>query len=147
MTPSQMHVSVRLEVIFNQLVFLHALRTRVNTASAGLDGKKRRSEKGAKAQENTAPKATAAASTESSNGATSASGSSSQGPSTAVASQASSTTLPKPKKDDTKAKDSKRDSTQAGSISNLIMVDANNLEAFLEPSPGASDWSSSDLTK
>src|ERR1700761_1607875 len=112
---------VRLDVVFSQLIFDHALRVRVNTASAGLDKKKggKDNEKGKgkdDKKKDDAPRT---------NGST-ANGSQSASSSTTIApSEADSTKVKK----DSKAEASKplSPSNQAGSISNLLTVDVRNI--------------------
>ena|ERR1700744_5294559 len=115
-----------MEIIFNQLIFLHALRTRVNTASATLDKKKAMP----KINSGKAKGQAAVPSTGSDNSQDSALIS---GTATPVASQASSGAS-KEAGDDLDAL--KQASIQAGSISNLIAVDASNMDPFLEITGG-----------
>jgi hypothetical protein len=180
-----MHVAVRLEVIFNQLVFIHALRTRVNTATVldpksskvppGKDEKKQKGLGSQSAKEPAVPVQTPGvvsgdpvvtvdppsgeapipvAEVTSTTGYASEAGpgsSISASTSTAVsnskndhdtssptASTSTATLSAKKDKDassETKKKEEttvKQISTQAGSLSNLITVDSNHLQSFLE---------------
>lgn len=121
------------------------MRTRVNTASASLDSEKDKKGKEKKTEElpvNTAdaiPAPLTAADVPAPAGATNGTEDSSgpsAGPSTTVVSRESSVSPVDGGKDAAKkvtdAGTAKQASAQAGSISNLITVDANNLDAFLE---------------
>lgn len=127
---------------------MHAMRTRVNTASASLDSEKDKKGKEKKTEElpvNTAdaiPAPPTAADVPAPAGATNRkedSSGPSAGTSTTVVSRESSVSPVDGGKDgkvaakkDGDAGTAKQASAQAGSISNLITVDANNLDAFLE---------------
>jgi hypothetical protein len=127
-----------LEVIFNQLVFLHALRTRVNTASTNVDTKKKtkkESQMTARDPSVAAPNIAITSAKPSSN-SNSSSNASSPGSSTIVAYGASSVSSSNAKKANGEAATPKQASIQAGSISNLVTVDAANLNSFLELTAG-----------
>ena len=110
---------MKFQVIFNQLIFNHALRTRLNTASTNLE------------KVEPTPAQGDAEDPQISGTDPEESGSSSRLDITAVASSQAASGTATPKKSDGTTGASKQASIQAGSISNLITVDANNLGFIL----------------
>jgi hypothetical protein len=148
----QTHIKVRLECIFNQLVFNHALRTRVNTASADLE-KKKKTTRGKNegmteplaqpASSNVSPPIETADTSEEGESSTTielakvAVPASSPSGTTSVSTSTSTPTAQVDKKPETGAGAgdgalSKQASAQAGSISNLVTVNALNLTSLLD---------------
>jgi hypothetical protein len=134
----QTHLMVRLEVIFNQLVFLHALRTRVSTATTDL-------EKNAKKPDAiSAPAPTQealpvpAAHTEVSPAETDTTSPANTLQSPSSSNIAASVVPGSSVKGEANkgVAAARKASVQAGGISNLITVDAENLVAFLELTAG-----------